>query len=159
MYPPECFPSSGVGARAASHGPGVLTSKKGGSDSSSETELRTTRQIRNLPNNYSKEEVMALIDSMGFAGSYDYFYLPLDFKKGSNLGYAYVNFVSVAKAKECFAAFDGFREWPFGVSQKICEVCWGKVQGYEANVKKWTYSTWPEEYKPVIFKKGRLETF
>merc|ERR1711879_476026 len=100
-------------------------------------EFRTTVQIRNLPNNYSKRQVLALIDKMGFKGSYDFFYLPYDFHRGFSLGYAFVNFISVEKALECFNVFEGFRSWPGSRSKKVCTVCWSaNLQGYEANVER-----------------------
>jgi hypothetical protein len=161
VYSPTYSPTLDIEAGVACDGTGMLTSHNRDTGSGAvqhecETEWRATVQIRDIPCNYSKEQMMKLIDSKGFAGSYDYFYLPVDFKKGSNPGYAYVNFVSVAKAKECFAEFDGFWEWPEGGSKKTCKVCWGRVQGYEKNVRKWTNSQWDEKYKPTIFNKGGL---
>lgn len=43
--------------------------------------------IRNIPNRYTTEDVLAEIDNRGFYKSYNYFYLPIDFanKVGSVL--------------------------------------------------------------------------
>merc|ERR1711896_64573 len=100
-----------------------------------ERESRTTVQIRNLPNNYSKKQVLALLNKMGFVGSYDFFYMPYDFRRGFSLGYAFVNFTSGDKALECFRKFEGFSSWPRSRSKKMCMVGWShQAQGYEANV-------------------------
>jgi hypothetical protein len=165
---PACFPALEVGATY--HGPGMLTSYDHdigpeALQQKHETESRTTVHIRNLPNNYSKKQVLALLDKMGFAGSYDFFYLPYDFRRGFSLGYAFVNFTCGEKALECFHTFGGFSSWPRSRSKKVCMVGWShQAQGYEANVERWRDSTImlpsvPEEYKPSVFEKGVLKPF
>eukprot|EP00913_Durusdinium_trenchii_P034625 g32394.t1 len=54
---------------------------------------RTTVMLRNLPNNYTREMFLEMLDSEGFRGSYDFVYLPCDFHRKANLGYAFVNMV------------------------------------------------------------------
>ncbi|CAE7621292.1 ML3, partial [Symbiodinium sp. CCMP2456] len=54
---------------------------------------RTTVMLRNLPNNYTRDMLLELIDSMGFRGQYDFLYLPIDFQTHACLGYAFVNLV------------------------------------------------------------------
>ena len=41
----------------------------------------TTVMLRNLPNDYTREMLLALLDTQGFANSYDFVYMPIDFKK------------------------------------------------------------------------------
>jgi hypothetical protein len=129
------------------------------------TECQTTLCIRNLPNNCSKEEVLSVINSMGFAESYDFFYLPFDFKKATpcNMGYAFVNFVSNDKAHEFKRRFEGFCDWPLRRSEKKCKISWGDIQGYEANVERWRNSTMlasqPDKYRPSVFEKGVPQEF
>merc|ERR1719409_2476320 len=74
-------------------------------------EWRTTVMIRNMPNNYTREMLLELVDSMGFAGSYDFAYLPVDFQSQAGLGYAFINFATVADAQLCFDRFEGFSNW------------------------------------------------
>ena len=49
-------------------------------------EERTTVMLRNIPNNYTRDMFLALLDHHGFAGRYDFAYLPCDFYRDANLG-------------------------------------------------------------------------
>jgi hypothetical protein len=52
---------------------------------------RTTVMVKNIPNKYTQRNLLDLID-VNYAGTYDFFYLPIDFKNKCNLGYAFINF-------------------------------------------------------------------
>lgn len=58
----------------------------------------TTMQIRNLPNRCTKQEVLAHVDQLGFANQYNLFHMPMDKKRKSNLGYAFINFLEAETA-------------------------------------------------------------
>jgi RNA recognition motif-containing protein len=119
-------------------------------------ETRTTVMMRNLPNDYTRQMMLDLLDSRGFAGHYDFFYLPMDFTTGSNIGYAFINFSCPSSATAFWQAFDGFSRWSLR-SRKVCTLCWSDpCQGLDANVKRYQNSpvmcdTVPEEFKPMIF--------
>merc|ERR1719482_478179 len=86
-------------------------------------EWRTTVMLRNMPNNYTRDMLLELVDSMGFASCYDFAYLPVDFKSQAGLGYAFINFVSCEDAQRCFKVFEGFSAWKVP-SEKVCTVTW-----------------------------------
>ena len=50
-------------------------------------EWRTTVMLRNMPNHYTRDMLLELVDSMGFEGCYDFAYLPVVFKPQAGLGY------------------------------------------------------------------------
>ena len=50
--------------------------------------------IRNIPNKYNKELMRETIDR-NFKDTYDFFYLPIDFKNNCNVGYAFINFIDI----------------------------------------------------------------
>jgi hypothetical protein len=126
--------------------------------------LRTTVMVRNLPNNYSRQMLMDLINSEGFAKSYDFIYLPIDFKSRASLGYAFVNLTNHAAAKRFRDMFDGFSNWILP-SRKVCGVNWsGPHQGLEAHIERYRNSpvmheAVPDIYKPALFVDGQRAVF
>jgi len=125
---------------------------------------RTTLMLRNIPNDYSRDMLLELMDSQGFAGRYNFLYLPVDFKRMAGLGYAFVNCVTQVDAEEMMAKFHGFRHWRFH-SAKVCEVVWGEpLQGLEAHIDRYRNSpvmhgSIPDGYKPVIYESGVRQPF
>eukprot|EP00249_Psilotum_nudum_P023302 c28822_g2_i4 orf=1188-3749(-) len=56
-------------------------------------DIRTTLMIKNIPNKYNSTMLLAAIDE-NHRGTYDFFYLPIDFKNKCNVGYAFINLTS-----------------------------------------------------------------
>jgi len=117
-----------------------------------------------MPNNYTREMFLKMVDSMGFAGTYDFAYLPVDFQNQAGLGYAFINFVSVAHAQLCFETFEGFSNW-IVPSEKVCTVTWSSpTQGLEEHLDRYRNSpvmhhSLPDEWKPVLLQQGIRVTF
>ncbi|CAA0827863.1 MEI2 C-terminal RRM only like 1 [Striga hermonthica] len=95
---------------------------------------------------------------------YDFFYLPMDFRKKDNLGYAFVNFTSPFSALTFKDALQDFK-WqtvydsgrPMS-SKKICDVTWGRIQGQKALIEKFKDSRFKcdnPEFLPVVFNPPR----
>merc|ERR1719420_1358326 len=85
--------------------------------------LRTTVMMRNLPNKYTQDSLIALINEQGFEKKFDFFYLPIDFRNKVNIGYAFVNFTTSEDAVTFMRKFDGYNNWPYN-SRKVCKVSW-----------------------------------
>lgn len=125
---------------------------------------RTTVMLRNLPNNYTREMFLQMLDEHGLVGKYDFAYLPCDFYRDANLGYAFVNMVDGKAVDELWKIFHGFSDWALPTA-KVCEVSWsGPHQGFKAHVERYRNSPVmhryvPDEYKPVIFKNGVRKPF
>lgn len=127
-------------------------------------EARTTVMLRNMPNNYSRKMLVELMDSEGFAGQYDFVYLPIDFETRACLGYAFINMIDPSSAMRFWRVFDGFCRWSIP-SRKVSGVSWsGPHQGLEAHVERYRNSSimsdaTPDDYKPAIFRCGVMVPF
>jgi hypothetical protein len=65
----------------------------------------TTLAIRNLPYNVTHDELLLAVDASGFAGLYDFVYLPNKFNEHRNQGFAFINFVDVTVAQQFHATW------------------------------------------------------
>ena len=52
---------------------------------------------------------------------FDFFYLPVDFRNGGNLGYCFINLLTPADIPPFCAEFNQ-RKWDMINSEKICEI-------------------------------------
>merc|ERR1711904_21335 len=116
---------------------------------------RTTGMGRNIPNSYTSNSLVELFEAKGYHTKFDFVYLPIDFRTGVNLGYAFVNFVSNLEAHHFILDFDSFRDWSLE-SFKICEVSWADpYQGFEDHVERYRNSpVMHDEYKPRVYVAG-----
>lgn len=124
----------------------------------------TTVMLRNIPNRYTQTMLLQLLDEQEFQSLYDFVYLPMDFRNGVNLGYAFVNVHAHEDATRLMDIFQGFSKWFFD-SAKVCEVSWAHPhQGLHEHVERYRNSpvmhpSMPEEYKPMLFENGTRITF
>jgi hypothetical protein len=119
----------------------------------------TTVMMRNLPNNYTRDMLLELLDHHDFLHGYDLVYLPIDFQTEAGLGYAFVNLVTPEEAERFRRHFHGFSDWRV-TSEKVCEVSWSDaLQGIEAHVERYRNSpvmheSVPDLFKPALFDKA-----
>ncbi|EER16440.1 hypothetical protein Pmar_PMAR021038 [Perkinsus marinus ATCC 50983] len=134
--------------------PGFVPTKEDKGSSGETEEDLTTVMLRNIPNKYTQSGLLEAIDEKGFKTMYNFFYLPVDFKNGCNMGYAFINFAHHDYAVRFMEVFDGY-QLPAVRSVKICAVCWARVQGLERNVEHYRNSPVNElpdpEYRPLLF--------
>jgi len=125
---------------------------------------QTTVMLKNLPNNYTRNMLLALLDREGFAGRYDFVYLPFDFTRNANRGYAFVNLAQAEAIAPLWQAFQGFKRWSLPTA-KICEVTWSSgCQGLHTHIERYKNSSVmhesvPEKYQPLIFQAGQRVAF
>jgi len=93
----------------------------------------TTLAIRNLPFSLTREELLNVVDASGFAGMYDFVYLPHKFKEHRNMGFAFMNFTNADVARQFHAKWHKSR--PFAVKRNLkpLNVSVAEVQGRAAN--------------------------
>mmetsp|Transcript_157928 Transcript_157928/g.294598 ORF Transcript_157928/g.294598 Transcript_157928/m.294598 type:complete len:363 (+) Transcript_157928:87-1175(+) len=117
----------------------------------------TTIMLRNIPNRYTQSHLIEEIDGMGFAGRFDFFYLPMDVHNRTNVGYAFINFLTPADAQTFFFTF---RDYMFKrhSSKKIAGVSPAHVQGLVGNLQnflnKAVTQSRDSQYRPVVFVNG-----
>lgn len=112
--------------------------------------------LRNIPVTFGREMVISDMHVRGFAGCYDFFYLPMDFQSGNNLGYAFINFVSQAEAERFRFSYDGL-SLAADRSKKVCAVAPATTQGMLANVEYYRNSpvmSMPIEFHPLLLQNG-----
>jgi len=127
-------------------------------------ETRTTVMLRGLPETYTRTEVLRLLGAEGFFGRFNFVYLPIDFKRCLNLGYALINLISSKEALRLRKRFEGFSNWeaPGG---SVCSVAWcSPQQGLQAHVDRYRNSpvmheSVPEEWRPMLLSHGVQITF
>lgn len=125
---------------------------------------QTTVMLRNLPEVYSRNMLVSLLDRHGFKGKYDFVYMPMNFRTKASFGYAFVNFVMPGDAQCCHTEFQGFTTWDVA-SQKVCDVSWSNMhQGLAAHIERYRNSpvmheSVPDEYKPAVYAKGHRAVF
>eukprot|EP00931_Biecheleriopsis_adriatica_P107036 TRINITY_DN81377_c0_g1_i1.p1 TRINITY_DN81377_c0_g1~~TRINITY_DN81377_c0_g1_i1.p1 ORF type:complete len:301 (-),score=40.94 TRINITY_DN81377_c0_g1_i1:83-985(-) len=117
----------------------------------------TTAMLRNIPNKFSQINLMEEIDNEGFSGKYNFFYLPMDVRNKTNVGYAFINFVDSADMASFKAHFEGYH-YKRHQSQKIATVSPAHVQGLERNIQqlaKKAVSQFNESsYRPLVLQDG-----
>jgi len=96
-------------------------------------DVRSTVMLRNVPNKYTKAALLQLIDK-NHAGTYDFFYLPMDYRNKCNLGYAFLNLRDARSIVALAEEFSG-KGWAHFNSGKVCEVTYARIQGKTALIQ------------------------
>jgi RNA recognition motif-containing protein len=93
----------------------------------------TTVMVRNIPAKYSLEHFIEEILATG--NQCNFVHLPLAKKRGVNLGYAFVNFVTADMAQNFLEVFQDRQFDRYQNSDKRASVMYASLQGFEANVQ------------------------
>lgn len=86
----------------------------------------TTLMIRNIPIKYTDEMLQKELKC--FENKYDCLYMPFDYEKNGNKGYAFINFVNPLHILLFYELFHG-KSWNYFESKKICELNLANFQG------------------------------
>lgn len=115
-------------------------------------DLRTTLMIKNIPNKYTRKMLLDAIDETN-RGTYDFLYLPIDFKNKCNVGYAFINMVSPTFIVALYEAFDG-KKWDKFNSEKVASLAYARIQGKTALMAHFQNSSLMNEDRrchPIVF--------
>jgi hypothetical protein len=119
-------------------------------------EPRTTVSIRDIPPHLTRDQLLHHLDAWGFAGLYDFVYLPVDFAKCQNFGYAFVNLSRPEHAQRILAV-DG-HSWG-QPSEGRAVVSWSLTQGLDLHIERYRNSpvmheSMKDECKPIVLEGG-----
>jgi len=122
----------------------------------------TTLMLRNIPNRYTQRQLLSELNSIGFAGRFDFLYLPVDRSTESSVGYSFINFLTVGDAQmalEVFGAGNGYRFQNYRAgTAKIGSVSVAHLQGLEANIahykKSVINSAKDNRFRPMVLPCG-----
>ena len=115
----------------------------------------TTYMIRNIPTRFTSISFIKLLEEYGFSKTFDFFYLPMDFRSGKNMGYAFINF-KIPETGVRFVDTFNAKRLPVSTSRKILEVYPSRRQGLLENVSLFkssdllTSSVSLPYYKPLV---------
>ncbi|KAG2265817.1 hypothetical protein Bca4012_076837 [Brassica carinata] len=113
---------------------------------------RTTLMIKNIPNKYTSKMLLAAIDEKN-QGTYNFLYLPIDFKNKCNVGYAFINILSPDLIIPFYEAFNG-KKWEKFNSEKVASLAYARIQGKSALISHFQNSSLMNEdmrCRPIIF--------
>lgn len=152
QVPPMMAPPHGA-SKSPSSGLGAVGSSAG----------KTTVMWRNLPNNYTRDGLLELMQQLGFEGAFDFFYSPIDFSSNALVGYAFVNFISTEEADRFYSQLHGFTKWTLK-SEKVSEVTWSSLQGLTHHIDRYRnspvmHADVSDENKPVLMQDGKRIAF
>lgn len=113
---------------------------------------RTTLMIKNIPNKYTSKMLLAAIDER-HKGTYDFIYLPIDFKNKCNVGYAFINMTDPSLIVPFYETFNG-KKWEKFNSEKVASLAYARIQGRAALIAHFQNSSLMNEDKrcrPILF--------
>jgi hypothetical protein len=103
--------------------------------------------------------LLETIDKSGFAGKYNFVYLPIAFTSNQTFGYALLCFVTHDDAVCFMDTFDGFKDW-LVEHDRFAEVEWSNAQqGLDQLLERYRNSPVvredvPDDLKPAYFVDG-----
>ncbi|KAG2262841.1 hypothetical protein Bca52824_069920 [Brassica carinata] len=101
---------------------------------------------------YTSKMLLAAIDEY-CKGTYDFLYLPIDFKNKCNVGYAFINLTEPENIVPFYKAFNG-KKWEKFNSEKVAYLAYGRIQGKSALIAHFQNSSLMNEDKrcrPILF--------
>jgi RNA recognition motif-containing protein len=129
-------------------------------------EKATTLLIKHLREGLTGELLAQFLNDEGFAGCFDFIYVPRNLQTKRASGFAFVNFTCYDFAARALPLLHARRQLDLVAADKgALEACWSEAsQGLEAQVAKYRNSplmheSVPEEFKPMVFQDGVRQPF
>jgi len=129
-----------------------------------EDSRNTTVIMKDLPDDYTREQLLETLGTQEVVTHINFLYLPIDFGKGTNFGYALINFVTSEDAQCFITDFQCFCDWSVA-SLKVAHVEWsGERQGVDGLIERYRNSAMMhksvvDEAKPIVLQDGVRTSF
>eukprot|EP00928_Gymnodinium_smaydae_P085154 TRINITY_DN68497_c0_g1_i1.p1 TRINITY_DN68497_c0_g1~~TRINITY_DN68497_c0_g1_i1.p1 ORF type:complete len:168 (-),score=19.00 TRINITY_DN68497_c0_g1_i1:989-1438(-) len=107
----------------------------------------STVMVRGLCTSLTQEAIKDMVDEDGYAGQYDFLYVPLRKEGGKNTSQLFINFVSPEIATDFYDRYHG-QSAKFARSDGLLSVLPASRQGYDANLAFFT--EFPSVSKPYF---------
>ena len=122
----------------------------------------TTVMVRNIPTRYTSVGLIEVLKEHGFDKTFDFLYLPMDFRTRKNVGYAFLNFVHPDYVGKFVSQFQGL-QLRANTSQKMLEIVPSRRQGFLENIGVFgaselltTTNSQNPFFKPLVMIEGEL---
>ena len=128
---------------------------------SSSCDSITTVMVRNIPTRLTSLSLVDILKEYGFDKTFDFLYLPMDFKTKKNCGYAFLNFIETGYVKEFIKAFEGL-QLKASTSMKSLHIIPSRRQGFYDNISVFEASdlisstSHASFFKPLVLSQGNL---
>jgi hypothetical protein len=107
-------------------------------DNPTSTGEATTLMFRNLPKEIVQQDLIDALHGAGFAGHFDFCYMPSNFENGKGKGYAFINLINSEMAEALRSAWDGRNPFRMNKANKgRVRASLAHIQGRDANIRKW----------------------
>merc|ERR1712061_384770 len=158
ISPPGCWStgSSSASCPARTAAPECGEAQQAKKSAKRNTGERTTVMLRNVPCFFTRDMLVELLDSLGFAAKYDFVHLAVDTTRLSCLGFGFVNFRTQVDALHFFEEAQGYQDWQRH-SNKVLAVSWSNpLQGLGAQIHRYRNSnimhpSVSDQCKPLLF--------
>ncbi|KAI9340233.1 RNA recognition motif 2-domain-containing protein [Obelidium mucronatum] len=111
-------------------------------------DVRTAVMLKNVPNRYTQEMLLDFINET-HRGTFDFFYLRMDFVNNCNVGYAFINFIDPLSIVSFSARITG-QKWPKFKSSKVPILVPAKIQSKAQFIDQFRNS--PVMLEPIAFR-------
>lgn len=144
--------------------PRKVTEEHFGDAADSEEQGRNAMMMRNIPKEYTRANLIELLDKEGFNGLYQLVYVPANMDTELNYGYAFVCFTTEEDAMKYKEHFTGFKDWLVS-DDKVCEVCFNEqLPTTEGHIQRYKDSPMMHEsvddrFRPALFENGQRVAF
>jgi len=125
---------------------------------------RTTLKLHNLPSDFTQDQLVNLLQKMGFACKFDFIYIPVDLRTQKSWEFALVNMVTHCDAKLLLSTIQNSENWML-VESGVSQASWSSdEQGYNRLVERYRnkcvmHHQVADMFKPKVFEAGRQISF